>query len=168
MKLSAVKKSLICIIAGISLAFVIKVFAADILHISGKSMEPAVKDGSSVFVYRLSYGLCKPFGDHLVIQWKTPCIGDVVVYLHDNNMVIKRCAATEGMTLEYSSNPYYTLTVDGRSYSLTQEQYLLMKPCTTVPEGTILAIGDNTAVSIDSRNYGFVRVENVLGKVVCR
>ena len=35
-----------------------------------------------------------------------------------------------------------------------------------VPEGYVLAIGDNYSQSIDSRTYGFVPVKNILGKVL--
>ena len=34
--------------------------------------------------------------------------------------------------------------------------------------GMVLAIGDNAEVSIDSRNYGFVSEENVLGRVFAK
>ena len=43
-----------------------------------------------------------------------------------------------------------------------------LKDAAQVPDGYILAVGDNYEVSVDSRDYGFVSVKNVLGKVLCK
>ena len=36
----------------------------------------------------------------------------------------------------------------------------------SVPDGYILALGDNLSESVDSRSYGFVSVKNVTGKII--
>ena len=146
----------------------IKLFVADILHISGSSMEPGIRDGSVVLVNKLAYGIVQPFGSRLLCSWAEPSAGDVVIYLYDNKIIIKRCAAIGGAPLDYSADKGYTLLVNNTSYPLSAEQYYAMRTIHSVPEGTILAIGDNAAVSVDSRNYGFIPVGNVLGKAVCR
>lgn len=168
-KLSSSNKSAILIICcGIFLGFIIKLFIFDILHVSGRSMEPAISNNSTLAVNKLSYGLIKPWSDKLLFQWNKPECNDVVIYLYNNKIVVKRCVAVEGQLLEYSVNPVYTLKIGDKSIPLTEIQYLKLKDISEVPEGYFLAIGDNYQESYDSREYGFVSVRNALGKVICK
>lgn len=154
------------IFAGIFIGTVIKVFVFDILSVQGISMEPAIHDNEKILVCKLSYGIVNPFGNSTLIRWKNAKTGDIVIYYYKNNLVVKRCIATEGTSLEYSSDSGYTLHVGEKNYSLTKLQYNLIKNSPCVPRGMILAIGDNFENSIDSRTYGFVAQKNILGKVI--
>lgn len=158
---------LLCIFTGIILGMLVKLFIIDIVHISGSSMEPTIQNGKAVVVNKLAYGLVKPFGSTLMCAWNTPKCGDIVIYMHDNRLVIKRCTATSLCPLEYSSDKGYTLRVNNVDYPLTEEQFESMKTFSKVPEKMILAIGDNYTDSIDSRSYGFIPVYNILGKALC-
>ena len=92
-----------------------------------------------------------------------------LVHLYNNNIVVKRCVAVENTPLDYLTNSGYILIVNSdKKIPLTREQYYNMHNCSEVPSGYILAIGDNFENSFDSRNYGFIPVSNVLGKVICR
>ena len=94
---------------------------------------------------------------------------DIIIYLYNNNIVVKRCVAVENTPLDYLTNSGYILIVNSdKKIPLTREQYYNMHNCSEVPSGYILAIGDNFENSFDSRNYGFIPVSNVLGKVICR
>ena len=137
---------------GLIAGLFLKLFVIDFLHVSGTSMEGAIKDGS----------------DRLLIQWNRPKVGDIVIYMYNNKIVVKRCAAVSEQSLEYSANSLYNLKIGDKNIPLTKEQYFNLKDCSQVPEGYILAIGDNYEKSVDSRDYGFVSVRNVLGKVICR
>ena len=156
------------ILAGLILGLVLKFFVIDILHVSGSSMEPTIKDGERVAVNKLCYGLVKPFGDSLLFKWGKVKQGDIIIYLYDNSLVVKRCAAAENTPLEYSSESGYNLIVGDKVYPLTPAQFSVMQEIRAVPQGMVLAIGDNAEVSIDSRNYGFVSEENVLGRVFAK
>lgn len=156
------------VFAGLLLGLFIKLFVFDILHIQGISMQPAVRDGQTVLVNKLSYGIVKPFSDTLLTTWAEPVPNDVVIYLYNNKIVIKRCIAVAGTPLEYSDDSGYTLLVGEKAIPLTDLQYHRMQKSTTVPQGTIFAVGDNYTESIDSRTYGFVPVRNVIGRVLCR
>lgn len=156
---------LLLIVIGVAIGVFLKLFIFDILSVSGTSMTPTIKDGGHIFVWKLQYGIVKPFGVELLCQWAKPQKGDLVVYIYNNKTVVKRCVAIEGEVLEFSTDTGYSLLVGGQTISLTEEQYQRIKHSTTVPEGTILAVGDNYSSSIDSRNYGFVSIKNILGKV---
>jgi signal peptidase I len=43
-----------------------------------------------------------------------------------------------------------------------------LKNATKVPEGMMFTLGDNMAESRDSRDYGFVSLDSVRGKVLWR
>lgn len=168
-KLSSTNKSIIFITCcGLLAGLFLKLFVIDVLHVSGRSMEEAIHDGSTLVVNKLAYGIVKPFGQSLLVQWKSPAQNDVVIYLYNNKIVVKRCVATEGQSLEYSTDKLYTLKTGDKNIPLTESQYLRFKDIKCVPEGYILAIGDNYEESVDSREYGFVNKKNVLGKVLCK
>lgn len=154
--------------AGLVIAIIIKFFIFDFLKVSGTSMKPALEDGQTIYVNKLAYGLNNLAGDRLLFSWSQPQAGDIVIYLYNNKIVVKRCIAVSGDLLEYSFDTGYTLYVGEKSIPLTELQYLNLKNCEKVPEGFVLAVGDNYSESFDSRNYGFVSVKSVLGKVLCK
>ncbi|WP_407425115.1 signal peptidase I [Treponema sp.] len=159
---------IICI--GLLAGLLIKLFIFEILTVSGDSMTPAINNGEHIFVNKLKYGLVKPYGETLLVQWNKPKRGDIVIYLYNNKIVVKRCLAISGDLLEYSTdNDYnYFLMTGNQTITLSENQYLNLKDSSAVPEGYILAVGDNYSVSVDSRTYGFVPERNILGKVLCK
>ena len=156
--------------AGFFIGLLLKLFVFEILTVSGESMFPSLKDGERIFVNKLSYGIVEPYGDELLFAWNHPKRGDIVIYLYNNKIVVKRCIAIGGDTLEVLSDSEYnySLKVGDSRIGLTESQYLNLKNSVSVPEGYILAVGDNQEVSVDSRTYGFVSEKNVLGKVLCK
>ncbi|MBQ4378856.1 MAG: signal peptidase I [Treponema sp.] len=165
-KSSKILVLIVCL--GLLLGFFLKLFVFEILTVSGDSMFPAIQNGDRLFVSKLSYGIVKPYSDSLLCQWKKPGKGDVVIYLYDNKIVVKRCVATGGEKLEFyhSTGDNFTLKAGNQEIPLTTLQYLNLKNSETVPQGFILAVGDNYEVSVDSRTYGFVSEKNILGKVI--
>ena len=150
------------------IAFLIKLFILDIVLVSGTSMLPSIKDGQSICINKLAYGIVRPFSSSFLTQWETPKENDIVIYLYNDKMVVKRCVATEFTPLEFYQDSEYSMKVNDKIIPLKEEQYQRIKNSSFVPEGMILAIGDNYTESVDSRNYGFVSVKNVIGKVLCK
>lgn len=156
---------------GILIGLSLKLFVFDIVRISGTSMEPAIFEGDSVFISKLSYGLVIPFTASSFIRWNEPKTGDIISYLHNNKIVIKRCIASEGARLSFSSNSGYYIKIQTSENKtleipLTEGQYQRLKMTEKVPEGFVFAVGDNYADSIDSRDYGFVASNEVTGRVL--
>lgn len=157
------------IFIGLIIASLIKIFVIEFLFVDGSSMEPAIKNGQTILINKLSYGLQNPFGSNLLIQWSKPKKNDIIVYLYKNNLVVKRCVGIENTRLDYLQDSKYYLLVDLKEkIPLTDEQYTNLKKCFNIPKDYILAVGDNHESSYDSRNYGFIPVSNVLGKVICK
>jgi len=162
------KTAVKCAFLGFAAGLFLKLFAVDILTVSGKSMLPTLRDGQIIAVSKLAYGPVKPFGDSVFFNWNKPKVNDIITYLHDGNLVVKRCAAVSGNTLEFSLNSGYNLIVGSKKYPLSENQYHLLCRTDRVPEGTVLALGDNPAQSVDSRAYGFVPEKNVIGRVIIK
>ena len=160
------RKALHYILIGIFFGLILKLFVLDIPCILGNSMESTIRDREHVIVNKLAYGLDKPFGSTHMTTWAHPKAGDIIVYMHNGDMVVKRCVACSGMPLDFSCDSQYTLKVGGENIPLTYEQYRLLDGITSVPEGCVFAVGDNYQASIDSRNYGFIPECDVLGKVL--
>lgn len=156
------------IFSGIIIGFVFKLFVLDILHISGHSMEPTLMNNDSVAVFKLAYGIPSPSRNSFLIQWSEPKRNDIVIFLHDNKIVTKRCAAVSGDHLDFSTDSGYILTVNNKHVFLTPPEYEKMHNFEKVPEGYVLVLGDNLSDSVDSRDYGFVSVKNITGKIINR
>jgi signal peptidase I len=156
----------LCVFVGIAIALLAKAFALDFYRVSGQSMEPAIKDGTFIAANKTAYGLQNPFKAELLFNWNKPKTGQKVLYMYQNYWVVKRCAATAGDKLEcVEQNDNYRLLVNGQSFPLTPLQYHKLWTTKAVPDGYILAIGDNASLSRDSRDYGFVPIKNVLARV---
>lgn len=156
---------------GICIGLFLKLFVFDIVRISGTSMEPTIHEGDTIVIWKLSYGFLIPFTPKSFVRWKTPKEGDIVSYLHNNKIVIKRCLAIEGTELSFSSNSGYYMKIqlnnsDTISIPLTEGQYQRLKTSKLVPSGFIFAVGDNYMDSIDSRDYGFVAADEITGRVL--
>ena len=151
---------------GIVMGILLKVFVFDIVKIGGESMSPALKPNSYVFVNKLAYGIKNPFTNTYRAQWNQPERMDIVLVLHSSKVIVKRVIAKEKDMLEFCTNSLYNVKVNDKIIPLTQEQYSILTEFETVPETMMFLIGDNYEKSIDSRHYGFIPEESVLGKVV--
>lgn len=158
---------LLCVFLGITISLASKIFVIDFYHVKGFSMEPAIADGQCVAAAKFSYGLQNPFKPELFFCWNEPKAGDVVLYMYQNYWVVKRCVAVGGSPLECAEeNGNYFLLAGTEKIPLTSIQFHKLRTTKTVPQNYVLAIGDNAAISHDSRDYGFVPVKNVVAKVI--
>ncbi len=128
-----------------------------ILRMYGESMSPTLKDTD------------------IVVTVKTGEMedGEIVAFYYNNKILVKRVIATGGETVDIDDNGI--VYVDG---SAITEPYLtdtvtkkgnVIYPL-TVPEGYAFVLGDNRAVSMDSRysEIGLVSVDQVVGRAVLR
>ena len=147
-------------------ALLVKIFAFDILFVSGPSMIPTFAPGSPILEFKLAWGIPVPFSNRYFLRWGTPRSGEIVIYPLHGNYVVKRCAATAGMKLEFSEERGYSVLVGGTRIPLDVVQYKNLKDARCVPDGMIFALGDNMTESRDSRDYGFVSIDSIRGKAL--
>lgn len=117
-----------------------------VMRVVGNSMEPTFSDGQVVFIVKTYY------------KNNTPVKGDIgtAYFRLSGNSSVKRIAATPLEKID-SNEEYLQGTL-----LLKQLKYYDY----TVPEGTVILLGDNPADSIDSRSYGIVAIKMLEGKVV--
>lgn len=126
------------------------------IRVDGSSMFPAFQDGNFVIVNRLAYR----FGE---IER-----GDVIVFPYPNNPeedFIKRVVALPGDRISLNQGK---VLING---ILLEEPYI-MEPARSqlsefiLPEGVVWVMGDNRNASSDSRSWGVLPVEDIMGKAV--
>lgn len=144
--------------AILSLLVILAVFAGLWVYglrfavVNGESMEPSVRDGSFVFYREYNF---------------EPSLGDVVLLRLGNGkerqIIIKRVIGIAGDSI---SSRYGKLYVNGKR---AEDRYGTGRTdCedVTVPKGSIFVLGDNRTHSHDSRDFGAVKLEDVVGKVL--
>jgi signal peptidase I len=157
--------SLIVLLAVIALLLLMtKLFFLDMIVVCGRSMEPTLKEGTPIFINKLAFGLSAPSGASLA-RWGEPARGDIVVFRdpQDETLAVKRCLAVAGDTLLVSG---HDLVFGGRRLPLKFYQENLLGETYTVPAGTVYLVGDNPGHSADSRTYGSVPPDRLIGAML--
>lgn len=156
-------------------AFVIKVFLFQAYYIPSPSMEPSLDVGDRVIVNKLSYELHDVNrGDMIVFENPSTLSGEI-------SDLIKRVVALPGETLQVQDGKVY---IDG---NLMIEPYLddsadtygfnmpdgcigpkgSINQC-VIPDGHVFVMGDNRGNSRDSRIFGPINIEAIVGRAFVR
>lgn len=148
------------------LALGIRTFLLGPYKIPTGSMRPVLMEGDRIFVDKISY------------RYREPQRGDIVVFkypLDKKKDFVKRLIALGGEILEIREGQVY---VNERRLesppSIAQRFYYNREDWDfgrrgqkiEVPEGQLFVLGDNSAQSSDSRNWGFVPRKDVVGRAV--
>jgi len=146
--------SLVCVAA---VAVLVATLLMPVLQIYGDSMNPSLEDGDIV--------ACVKTG-----SLET---GDLVSFYYNNKILVKRVIAGAGDWVEIAEDG--TVSVNG---IVLDEPYLTEKALGScniempyqVPDGRWFVMGDNRAVSVDSRDksLGCISEEQILGRLVFR
>ncbi len=138
-------------------AVIIAVLLLPVLQISGDSMEGTLSDGDTVL--SLNDG-----------KYKT---GDIIGFYYNNVVLIKRVIATSGDWVDIADDG--TVTVNGVELDEPYVTEKALGECNInlpyqVPQGKCFVLGDNRAVSIDSRNtaVGCISNDVVMGRLLAR
>lgn len=131
--------------------------------VKGQSMEPNFTDGDYLIIDELSYR----FGE--------PQRGEVVVFKYPNDpsqRYIKRIIGLPGERIEVNSGKVVVYNEEGAEV-LEETEYLQhsFTPGTvslTLGEGEYFVLGDNRAASSDSRRWGSLPEDDIVGKVFLR
>jgi signal peptidase I len=160
------------IIAAI-LALFIRTFIIQPFKIPSNSMFPTLKPGDRIFVSKFIYGAKIPFTRYRLPEVREPKTGDIVVFLspvEKKKFLVKRFIAGPGDTvlindgqIYLDGNPVDSSPIDKFTY-YNRGQYAIKDETITVPEDSFFVLGDNSANSLDSRYWGFVPFDKLVGK----
>ena len=171
----------VLVVIAFAAALLIKTFLLQAFYIPSASMEPTLRAGDRVLVEKLSYRFGNPEQGDVVVFEKDVAvpvpedgsfiedIGDGIRSLfgfptEGTQDFIKRVMAVSGDTIEGRDGIVY---VNGQA---VEEPYLPDGTATgdfplyTVPQGEIFVMGDNRGNSDDSRGFGGVPADDVVGR----
>lgn len=150
--LGAVREVGETVIPAVVIALFINLFLAQATQVLGQSMEPTLHSAQRVVIEKITY------------RFHGPRRGDVVVINSpgQREMLIKRVVGLPGETIEVRDGRVY---VNGERL----EESWAVKPGggdygpRTVPPLHVFVLGDNRGASNDSRNFGPVPIEDIVG-----
>lgn len=146
------KKSLVSFaetfIAGVVLSIVNIIFVAQSLEIVGDSMYPTLENKEKILVEKITYKTRPPQKNEVII-FKSP--------QNERIFLIKRVVAAQGEVIDISK-------ISKKSVEPADLGKIKKYAKTPVPEGYLAVMGDNFSESYDSREFGLVPTNNVVGK----
>jgi len=167
-----IRRQIIELLSVIAIALIItallRTFVMDNYQIPTGSMEPTIEINDRVFAEKVSY------------RFALPKPGDIVTFndpMVPGRVLIKRCIAVGGQTVDLVDG---RVVVDG---NYLNESYTYGKPSVpldpqmdgvsfgypyTVPQGMVWVMGDNRTNSLDSRYFGPIPQDELVGKALIR
>lgn len=143
------------LIIAILIAFFLKTFIFATSIVEGESMDPTLQNGERVIFNKIIYIIDEPER------------GDIVIIEKPYKNYVKRVIGLPGETIEINSGNLY---INGEQYEQTfldedaQRQTGNFGP-QKIPEGSYFVMGDNRAISKDSRNgLGFIEENEIIGR----
>lgn len=150
----AIKETLETIIPAIIIALLINLFLAQATRVYGQSMEPNLHTDERLIVEKVSYKLHPPQRDDIIV---------LKVRDEAKELLIKRVIGLPGETVEVRDGK---VLINGEPLD---EPYLARPTLgrygpTVVPPEHVFVMGDNRNASNDSRAFGPVSYNHIIGK----
>ena len=150
--------------AVISLVIVIPVrmFIAQPFIVSGESMYPTFDTGQYLIVDQISY------------RFNDPQRGDVIIFNYPKNpskFFIKRVIGLPNETITIDGTTVYITKEDGEQVALKEPYIAMQKESdveTTLDDDEYFVMGDNRLASLDSRVWGPLEKDYIIGKAYLR
>lgn len=163
------------ILIAVLIALFIRTFIVQAFKIPSGSMEPTLLVEDYILVNKFIYGIRIPYTYIKFFQFEKPQRSDVIVFVYPmdpSKNFIKRVIGTEGEKVEIIHRRIYVndkLIDDpwGHFENVGSAEYrhgIENFGPVIVPKDSLFAMGDNRNNSEDSRFWGFLRVNAVLGK----
>jgi len=163
------------IIIAFLLALVIRAFLVQAFKIPTGSMRMTLIEGDLILVNKFIYGSKVPFTNLRLLAVRPPKRGEVVVFIYPEDKskdFIKRLVGLPGDTIEIKGGSVYINdkpapeAIFNQIYYYNRGQLGSPGEKLVVPLNSYFVLGDNSATSKDSRYWGFVPKNNLLGQAM--
>jgi signal peptidase I len=157
------------LVIALVIALFVRTFVVQAFKIPSSSMEPTLLVGDHILVNKFLYGIRIPVIGKKVLSFSQPRRGDVIVFIFPNDRskdFIKRVIGLPGEKVEIRERKIYIndrLIEDPWGKYVPPDRLINVGP-EMVPPNALFVMGDNRNNSEDSRYWGFVPLDDVLGK----
>lgn len=139
-------------VLAVFIAGFIRIFFFDTYIISNKSMEPTFYEGDEILLIKKNFlfnGI-KNF--------------DIIVFRRGENNLVKRVIGHEGDRIEISNGELYLNNnlIEYEFYNFSEEDNLNY----IIEKNQYFVLGDNISVSEDSRKFGLIHEDDIIGQVI--
>lgn len=143
----------------IAVVFFIALFVISFEQVVGPSMKGTLDAGDVTIVNKLVYRL------------RTIKRNEIVSINQKDKIMVKRVIGLPGEHIEYKDNKLYVngslvlennISVETKDFKLEDIGY------ETIPKDMYFVLGDNRTNSSDSREFGLVKKDEIIGKIVMR
>ena len=150
------------LIIVIIIILLLMIYVVSITQVVGNSMNDTLENGDVLILNKLKYSFADvKRGDIISLEYD------------DTKYLIKRVIGLPGDSISIRDN---TLYINGELYvenylneGLEYDDFELSSlGYTTIPDNMYLVLGDNREDSLDSREIGLIKKENIIGKVSFR
>lgn len=155
------RENLLLLLIAFGLALLIRTLAAEARYIPSASMVPTLWPGDRLVVEKISYRLHPPQSGDIVVFHPPDSLQEAG--LPADSVFIKRIIGLPGQVVQVKQGQ---VLVDGqpRSEEYTLEPAGYEMPPVQVPQAMLFVMGDNRNDSNDSHVWGFLPIENVIGR----
>ncbi len=156
--LRTVIEILVIVAAAFVIAMLVQAFLVKPFTIHQVSMEPTLDEGDRILINRMSY------------HFRDPKNGDVIVFhspVTEGEDLVKRVIGVGGDRIVIADGKLYVNGILQNEPYLLEQDWGMENVDLTVPEGQLFVMGDNRNNSGDSRFFGPISEDLVLGCAFC-
>jgi len=158
------KETIKIVILALIIVIPIRYFIFQPFVVKGASMEPNFQQGNYLIVDEISY------------RFRSPERGEVIVFKYPqkpSEKFIKRVIGLPGEKIKFENDQIIIIQQNGESIFLNEKDYLEPPYFSdnkefTVPQKQYFVLGDNRLHSYDSKNWGAVPKNHIIGRVFLR
>ncbi|MFH1414316.1 MAG: signal peptidase I [Candidatus Omnitrophota bacterium] len=174
-KKSVIREWVESIVIAFILAMIVRTFVVQAFKIPTGSMRPTLLEGDIILVNKFIYGAKVPFTGLRLPALRDPGRGDVIVFIYPQDRkkdFIKRLIGLPGETVEIKNGSIFINgkpsleSIFGTTFYYNYGGFGREGNKVTVPDDSYFVLGDNSASSKDSRYWGFVPREDILGRAL--
>lgn len=155
------------VVLALFIAVMLRVFFIEAFFVPSSSMEITIKSGDHVLVWKFLYNKVIPVFKRSFFVGIPMKRNDIVVFkLKEDEDYVKRIIGLPGDKILLKKNKVLVNEVILEEPYIGNENNInYFNAVYEVPENKIFVMGDNRNNSRDSREFGFINVTNIIGKV---